>query len=241
MANALQQALNLIGREKGPDFVLKIEDNLITVPPPGNTNVEDVISNDSGISEVLNIIAFLVNTNANRVDTTIDATKSIPITTDGTEHDAHFDVNGARSLQASNNSSLFTSTPADNHPFVDLNTFGVPGTGVAQNQTIPQGILKRRGGDAPTGYNFDGGVPHASRILTGVAGGAAGAVLNANTQALMSRCVKQMINILIKVRDIFGPQGWTSLFNKIKTGGANKNHIKRTHRQHRRRYSSKQY
>lgn len=237
MATPLQQALNLIGREKGPDFVLKIEETLITVPEPRNTNVEDVISNDSGISEVLNIIAFLVNTSGNRVDGTIDITKSIPTTTDGTQHDANFDVNGGGNLQTANGGSLFTTNAANNHPFVDLNTFGVAGTGVAQNQIIPQGILKRRNGDA-TGYNFDGGVQHGSRALTGVA---AGGQLNASTRELMSRCVKQMINILIKVRDIFGPQGWTSLFNQIKTGGANKNHIKRTHRQHRRRYSSKQY
>jgi hypothetical protein len=241
MANALQQALNLIGREKGPDFVLKIEQSLIDLPVRGNTNVEDVISNDSGISEVLNIIAFLVNTDANRVDATIDTTKSIPINTAGTQHDANFDVNGGGNLQDDNAGSLFTTTAVNNHPFVDLNTFGVPATGVAKNQKIPQGILKRRGGDATAGYNFDGGVDHTNRALIGVDGSAAGAVLNANTQVLMSRCVKQMINILIKVRDIFGPQGWTSLFNKIKTGGANKNHIKRTHRQHRRRYSSKQY
>jgi hypothetical protein len=240
MANAHQQALNLIGREKGPDFVLKIEDNLITVPPPGNTNVEDVISSDSGISEVLNIIAFLVNPAANRVAATIDTTKSIPINTAGTQHDANFDVNGGGNLQADNAGSLFTTTPAHNHPFVNLNTFGVALTGVAKNQKIPQGILKRRGGDATPGYNFDGGVDHANRILTGVAAGG-GAALDQHTLDLMSRCVKQMINILIKVRDIFGPQGWTSLFNQIKTGGANKNHIKRTHRQHRRRYSSKQY
>jgi len=235
----LQQALNLIGRERGPDFVLKIEEALISVPAPGQANVEDVISNDSGISEVLNIIAFLVNTSGNRVATTIDTTKSILTTTNGTQHDANFDVGGGGgNLQTANGGSLFTNNAANNYPFVDLDTFGVAGTGVAQNQIIPQGILKRRGGDATPGYNFDGGVQHANRALTGVA---AGGQLHASTQILMSRCVKQMINILIKVRDIFGPQGWTSLFNKIKTGGANKNHIKRTHRQHRRRYSSKQY
>jgi hypothetical protein len=53
----------------------------------------------------------------------------------------------------------------------------------------------------------------------------------------MSDCVKQMINILENTRTIFGPKGWTALFNKVKGGGG----AKRTHRQHRRRYSSKQY
>jgi hypothetical protein len=49
-----------------------------------------------------------------------------------------------------------------------------------------------------------------------------------------------MINILQSTRAIFGPKGWTALFNQVK-GGGGKNHAKRTHRQHRRRYSSKQY
>jgi hypothetical protein len=50
-----------------------------------------------------------------------------------------------------------------------------------------------------------------------------------------------MINILTKTREIFGPKGWTALFNQVKGGGAGSKHAKRTHRQHRRRYSSKQY
>ena len=239
MANALQQALNRIGREQGPDFILTIDPTQIVVQPPATTTVADVISNDSGISEILNIIAFLVNPATNRVFGTIDVTKSIPTNTAGTECDGNFDVTGGGSLQANNGNTLFAAA-GTNLPFINLGDFTGAVSGAAgADQIIPQGILKRRGGTNTPGYDFSTGCPaHGNRTLTGVA---AGAPLHANTTALLSRCVKQMINILIKVREIFGPQGWTALFSQVKSGGANKNHIKRTHRQHRRRYSSKQY
>jgi hypothetical protein len=64
-----------------------------------------------------------------------------------------------------------------------------------------------------------------------------GAPGNVLVTSLMSDCVKQMINILENTRTIFGPKGWTALFSKVKGGGG----AKRTHRQHRRKYSSKHY
>ena len=81
MANQVQHALNRIGREQGPDFILTIDPTLLAVPAPAATTVAEVISNDSGISEILNIIAFLVNPATNRVAGTIDVTKSIPLNT----------------------------------------------------------------------------------------------------------------------------------------------------------------
>ena len=234
MATPLQTALNTIGREQGPDFI-------ISVTPPAAAaaaTVTDVISSDSGISEILNIIAFLANPAASRVAGTIDVTRSIPANTVGTEHDNNtFDV-GAGDLAGNNGGTLFAA--AGNTPFITLNDFTVAGTGVATNQIIPQGILKRRGGSAVPGYDFTDGCPNsANRTLVGVL---AGGAMDGNTITLFSKCVKQMINILIKVREIFGPQGWTALFSRIKSGGGTgKTHAKRTHRRHRRRYSSKQY
>jgi hypothetical protein len=239
MASALQNELNKKGREQGPDFILTIHPPAIAVPPPAITNVHEVISSDSGISEILNIIAFLVNPAAQRVAATIDGDKSILPGTAGTQHDGNFDVvAGGADLTANNAGSLFVGIGGVNFPLINLDDFLSHATAVVQPQTIPQGILKRRGAQSIPGYDFSVGCPpHASRVLTGVVGGAAP---NAGTTALLSRCVKQMINILIKVRDIFGPQGWTALFSQVKSGGG-KNHAKRTHRQHRRRYSSKQY
>ena len=235
MASVLQIELNKKGREQGPDFILTIDPAAIVVPPPAIANVHEVISSDSGISEILNIIAFLVNPGVQRVAGTIDGNKSIPPGTAGTEHDVTFDV-AAGDLTAQNAGSLFAA--AGNFPLINLDNFQGPAAGVAQPQIIPQGILKRRGGASIPGYDFTIGCPpHGNRILTGIAGGGAP---NAGTTTLLSKCVKQMINILIKVRDIFGPQGWTALFSQVKSGGG-KNHAKRTHRQHRRRYSSKQY
>jgi hypothetical protein len=237
MASALQTELNNKGREQGPDFILTIDPAAIAVTPPATANVHDVISSDSGISEILNIIAFLVNPAAQRVAATIDGDKSIPPGTAGTQHNANFDVGGGGDLTNNNVGSLFGGGGV-NLPLINLDDFLSHAAGLAQPQTIPQGILKRRGGTSIPGYDFTVGCPaHANRVLTGVA--VVGAP-DAGTTTLLSKCVKQMINILIKVRDIFGPQGWTALFSQVKSGGG-KNHAKRTHRQHRRRYSSKQY
>jgi hypothetical protein len=237
MATPLQTELNIKGREQGPDFILTIDSDAINVGPPNNASVTDVISSDSGISEILNIIAFLVNPAAKRVANTIDTVKSISPDTAGTQHDANFNVGGGGDLTSTNAGSLFGAVGV-NHPLINLDDFLGHAAGQAVPQIIPQGILKRRGGSSVPGYDFSTGCPlHGNRTLTGVAGTAAP---NAETTTLLSKCVKQMINILIKVRDIFGPQGWTALFSQVKSGGG-KNHAKRTHRQHRRRYSSKQY
>ena len=102
MATPLQTALNNIGREQGPDFILTIDPNIISVAPPAAGVVTDVISSDSGISEILNIIAFLANPAGTRAVGTIDVTRSIPTTTAGTEHDQNtFDV-GAGDLFTNN-------------------------------------------------------------------------------------------------------------------------------------------
>jgi hypothetical protein len=236
----LQNELNKKGREQGPDFILTIDPDAIIVDPPGSSRVSDVISSDSGISEILNIIAFLVNPVNKRVAGTIDPVKSISPNAEGTKHHTReFDVvDDGGNLTSDNSGSLFGAVIV-NYPLINLNNFLGHSAGVNQPQIIPHGILTRRGGSSEPGYNFSSGCPpHAARTLTGVAGPVAP---DAETTILLSKCVKQMINILIKVRDIFGPQGWTALFSQVKSGGANKNHIKRTHRQHRRRYSSKQY
>jgi hypothetical protein len=99
----------------------------------------------------------------------------------------------------------------------------------AADAAIPQGILIRTRNPAPPALHTIK-QPVAITAATG----------QAEITALMSDCVKQMINILENTRTIFGPKGWTALFNRVK-GGGGKNHAKRTHRQHRRRYSSKQY
>jgi hypothetical protein len=98
----------------------------------------------------------------------------------------------------------------------------------ANDNNIPVGILRRTG------------IPGQLNQVKMINAAAPHIISNADVTALMSDCVKQMITILENTRTIFGPKGWTALFNKVKGGGA-KNHAKRTHRQHRRRYSSKQY
>ena len=110
---------------------------------------------------------------------------------------------------------------------INLNTFdvAVPTADVK----IPVSILKRRGA---AGANDD---PNSFEDMTTkqIAQNSAD-----SAKALLSDCVKQMINLLVQTRQIFGPKGWTDLFQKVKGGASSK---KRTHRRHRRRYSSKHY
>ena len=98
------------------------------------------------------------------------------------------------------------------------------------NAVIPVGILRRtlQGAAADPSWDVLQAAPLAANAANDII-------------PLMSDCIKQMINVLIKTREIFGPKGWTDLFQKVKGGGSSRSkNAKRTHR-HRRRYSSKQY
>ncbi len=112
---------------------------------------------------------------------------------------------------------------------IDLGTFDVIAPAV--NVKIPVSILKRRGAD---GANDDDPNSFEDMSTKQIEQASAGA----DAKALLSDCVKQMINLLVQTRQIFGPKGWTDLFQKVKGGASSK---KRTHRRHRRRYSSKHY
>jgi hypothetical protein len=115
----------------------------------------------------------------------------------------------------------------------DLDGMAASAAGAAvAGDIIPVCIRKRAAPVAALGQVADTTAGAGSSGIIPAGGGAIPLV-----NSLMSDCVKQMINILENTRSIFGPKGWTALFNKVKGGGG----AKRTHRQHRRRYSSKQY
>jgi hypothetical protein len=217
--------LKAVGREQGPDYMLK----LLPEHDPGNTDgltfiddgaANNVINMTSSITEVLNVVSYLCSTT--RDGTLIDTNNSVPSTIG--EHGAGLYANagaiGETFIQSAN-----PGAPAD--PLFDIVRM-VPTANVA-NAVIPVGILRRTGPSATA--NISWGVLRAAPLATAV-----------NVIPIMSDCVKQMINILVKTREIFGPKGWTDLFQKVKGGGgSHSKHAKRTHRQHRRRYSSKQY
>lgn len=178
----------------------------------GNT-----ITPQSSITEVLNIVGYMCNTTRNA--STINDEGSLDKNTYGKHDDQGYYVDPVDAA----GDTLYLSAP--NQLFDLDNLVATQAAGVPVNAFIPQGILRRVQDTAD---------PHAISQAVDISDP------NTRTQ-LMSDCVKQMINILQKTREIFGPKGWTALFNQVKGGGAGSKHAKRTHRQHRRRYSSKQY
>jgi hypothetical protein len=222
MAAPLTNAILLrdTGREFGPDFILNVQ----RAAPAGPT-----ITNLSSITEVLNIVGYLSNTTRND-NSTISEEGSIDKLIYG-EHapGGQYTPAGLAGAPGAGAAlgTLYTTTP---NQLIDLDTLDAPAAitaanaGVVAGAFIPQGIL-RRTQNAPL---------HQASLPIDIASVAA-------RDSLLSDCVKQMITILENTRKIFGPKGWTALFNQVKGGGAGSKHAKRTHRQHRRRYSSKQY
>ena len=207
------------GREYGPDFMLNIENTAIT----GNN-----ITNTSSITEVLNIVGYLCNTTRSD-DSTIIVIGSIDKNVYG-EHDLSGNYTAAGTAGAAGSgaagATLYLSTATA--PLFYLNSLTAAAAALP-GAVIPQGILRR---------TQDQTDPHGPTAAIDIS--------QAGSAALMSDCIKQMINILENTRTIFGPKGWTALFQQVKGGGGGgggggKNHAaKRTHH-HRRRYSSKQY
>lgn len=238
--------LTAAGRERGPDIVLNVEKTALGVP--GAPEVNGIITDNSSITEVLNIVAYLTIPTATRAlalpPRPIDApwfNKEHSVVAANDNVPGPTDPNGfytAANALAPLDLTLFQAAgPVPGNILYDLDTMAVVPAGAPAVDVIPVCIRRR---DAPAGAPLT--IGQVANVAPGAGGGnipAAGAG-NPLVTSLMSDCVKQMINILENTRTIFGPKGWTALFNKVK-GGGGKNHAKRTHRRHRRRYSSKQY
>ena len=205
-----------IGRPNGPDLQLKFDPATILDPQQTTANVQNIIRNDSSITEVLNVISFLTSntrTFAYMVDTDNSAY-------DGTAKGA---INAATGYYAD------PPAGAGNFDATLLNLETLDVTVPVADIKIPVSILKRRG-DAGASPNDPDIFQDMAAINITNAGG-----IN-EVKALFSDCVKQMIKLLQQTRTILGPKGWTDLFQKVKGGSK-----KTQHRRHRRRYSSKQY
>ena len=171
------------------------------------------ITSESSITEVLNIVGYLCNKTRSN-DSTINGEGSL----DKAVYGAHDAMGVYQNAVGPAVGTLYTSTAA---ALFDMDTLVV--TPPAPNAVIPQGILIRTRNPAPPGL-------HTIKPPVSITDTAA-------ITTLMSDCMKQMITILENTRKIFGPKGWTALFSQVKGGGG----AKRTHRQHRRKYSSKHY
>jgi hypothetical protein len=209
--------LKAVGREQGPDYMLKLL--------PGMSPIGGVITPDSSITELLNVVSYLCSTT--RDAALIDTENSVTNNPAGSTIGAHNPVTGL--YDASTNAIGVTFIASANAaPLFDINSLD---SSANPRAVIPVGILRRIN---PAAANAD----PTYEVLV-----AAPTLANQNDITnVMSDCIKQMINILIKTRSILGPKGWTALFQQVKGGGGTgKTHAKRTHRRHRRRYSSKQY
>jgi hypothetical protein len=211
-----------IGRPNGPDLQLK---NIATELAFQNTTpaTANIIQADSSITEVLNVVSFLTSTDRSFAGL-VDAANSAY---DGTADEGSIDAATGYYVEPAAAAGDFE--PA----MINLNTFEHTDIQSATVK-IPVSILKRRGAAAVTGDAPDSFVDMTKIVITR-------ASADKESKALLSDCIKQMINLLIQTRQIFGPKGWTDLFQKVKGGGGSSKKAKRTHRRHRRRYSSKQY
>jgi hypothetical protein len=229
--------LNQTGRENGPDYMLKFNPvAILDLNTPANPNVAGAIDAGSSITEVLNVMSYLCSgtrTGAALIDT--DNNNSVAGNVGSHTNDGFY----AAGVAAIGDTFLHTSAAGANitPQLYDLNTLqlAIQAWVPANDNFIPVGILRRTGVAGQIG-----GPTLNVKVIPVGANIAPHITNNADIIALMSDCIKQMIHILENTRTIFGPKGWTALFNQVK-GGGGKNHAKRTHRQHRRKYSSKHY
>jgi hypothetical protein len=234
--------LTELGRERGPDLQLKIDATVLAFQAAGTL---DIIKQDSSITEVLNVVSYLVYDGSvggggggvRNFASMVDTNNSVGAAVGGVDPASGFYNNAATAVTAANDPFLNTAAPAaaPTVPFINLNTFAPAAQ--AADAFIPVSILRRTSAQDAANGNINKVINDAN-----VANFRKVDANGANAITLLSDCVKQMINILIKTREIFGPKGWTALFQQVKGGGrTGKTHAKRTHRRHRRRYSSKQY
>lgn len=241
--------LTMIGRPMGPDLQLKCDRTQLETFSDVDA-IAGIITADSSITEVLNIVSYLISTGSgtrnftNLVDTGNSVHKPDPAaggapTSGGIDPTTGYyaDMDAAPMVLADTDPFLYRTTGAANvptTPIIDIDNFTPSDQAAAGSIFIPVSIIKRRGGRATVAADdpdlFE--VTTTTRTIPAVTPGPA-------ATPLLSDCVKQMILILMQTRDIFGPKGWTNLFTKVKGGGGSSK--KHTHRRHRRRYSSKQY
>jgi hypothetical protein len=225
--------LKAVGREQGPDYMLKFTPVNTGAPGSGLLDLRDPantpINSESSITEVLNVVSYLCSTTRN--ETLIDVANSVAAPNGAAAIGLHTlgpaDGTYAAGAGAIADSFIQSANPggAGSNSLFDITTLQPVGVGTA---IIPVSILRRTRQGATANLLWQVQDPHAVGNVGAVTG-------------VMSDCIKQMITILIKTRSIFGPKGWTDLFQKVKGGGSSRSkNAKRTHR-HRRRYSSKQY
>lgn len=188
-----------IRREYGPDIALKVSPPEITPSP----KVQKLINKNSSITDVLNMMSFLINEEANRehiVDMSIEtgAHDEKGLYLPGNEISA-----GAAGSGDVETWKLSLAKKAAPFNLKDLKTGNATGTEII----IPQGIIKR---------DID---YRASDPIT---------LSDDEIKELFIECVKQLIHIADNTRTVFS--GWTKLFQETSGGGSrSKSKTKKKH------------
>ena len=201
------------GRENGPDIALK-------VMPSINDSIysafKDIINKNSSITEVMNVLAFLLNNSVERRESIV---KEFSI--DSGTHDSQGKYTNIPNTQnPSDLLSVFDSLTGGDRPF-DISILKVYSSEAStignklpkDTIILPAGILKR------DSKNYEVKPRPIDRN---------------DIPKVISACVLQMVNILENTRQVFG--GWAKLFKGMQGGSSKpKNKSKKTRRRYRRR------
>jgi hypothetical protein len=193
MVNLRNYIIKRTGREYGPDIALKV------VPPTTTVSekIAKIIDKNSSITDVLNIVAFLIN---NEADRSYWPELSI-------EYGAHDET--GKYTEGANDSKISSADSSAGEvstwnlslakkeaPF-NIETYTVPASLIPGGVIIPQGILKRKIDYAPNGpITLD----------------------EDEIKELFRECIKQMIYIMDNTRKVF--TGWTKLFKETSGGSS---------------------
>lgn len=209
MMKLRDEVLSKTGRQNGPDIALKIIFNM--KDENGTEYLKTIINENSSITEVMNVFAFLVN-KTHDINSIVKEFSFFKY-----EHDAvgdyytkaEIDENDANYEQGV--LSVFEVLKNVEGPLFDIDTFKPytgDGDGKVNEIILPAGIIKR---DAESYHT----APIPVKIV--------------HIPKLFTLCILQMINILEKTRGVFG--GWTKLFKEMQGGGTkSKSTTKKTRR-----------
>jgi hypothetical protein len=204
------------GRENGPDIALKV---IPSINDEIYLNFKEFINKNSSITEVMNVLAFLLNSNLERNQSIV---KEFSI--DSGTHDEKGNYINIPNTQNPTDTllSVFNSLTKGDRPF-DIATLkvyvaekeGQQGAKLPPDTIIlPAGILKRDSKD------------YQARPIP---------IQRTDIPIIISACVLQMVNILENTRQVFG--GWAKLFKGMQGGSSKpKNKSKKTRRRNHRRY-----
>jgi hypothetical protein len=169
------------GREVGPDICLKVDTAVKTLIDNG------VITAQSNITEVLNVIAYFCNTN--RDNNSINTDDSIDLTQSGLHTDNTGEYTTANTGNGAHNESLWRNDTgsAATTQMIDINTLQTL-AGFAANH-IPVGILMRNGNGAAGTLKETNIADDAQRAI---AAAAAGPIPDGVLKNEFINCIKQI-------------------------------------------------